>query len=89
MFHNLRRRTIFLGAFAALLMIPALAEARVQKPGNASWKAPPFRGLSGLTASQTPQRQSSIQRDNWTVNWFDRLDNHQQIDYILYGHFLE
>ena len=88
MFDNLRRQTVFLGAFAALLMIPALAEARVKKPGKAVWNAPQVRILTGTVQRQTLQRQSP-QRDNWTVNWFDRLDNHQQIDYILYGHYLE
>ena len=83
-----------IGAFlacAALMLLPSLAEARVQKPSS-SFRAPHLR-----TADQNTwrpiYRQSSAYRATtwqpWTIRWWDKLDNHQQVDYILYGHYMD
>lgn len=72
-------------ACAAIVLLPALAEARVQKPGAASKRAPQLR-----VKKQTLRNgYRPLVRQNWRYQWWNSLDVHQKTDWMLYGTYLE
>lgn len=83
---TLKRFAAALVACGLISVAPGLAEARVQKPGT-SLRAPHVRTLV------TPRARSAfrpmVRQSTTTSTWWNRLDVQQQVDYMLYGGYLE
>jgi hypothetical protein len=84
MLKQLKRVSAASFACAALMMYPAIAEARVQKPSAASKRAPHLRTYQQMRSAYRP-----VVRQDWRYRWWNSMNVHQKTDWMLYGTYMD
>ena len=85
MLQNIKRLSAASLACAALMLMPSLAEARVQKPG-VSQRAHHLRPLYQRNYRTTVR---PVVQQDWSNRWWSELNSHQRVDYMLYGAYMD